>query len=226
MNSLTIYKVYHNQIVEDLYPFENDGIRIKYNTEKNPQGIYINEFCVWLDDTINPTTDFVGIEHYRRVFQDITPETKDSYLNKIPEDGCIIFERYYDIDQTCYLDCIGLSKYKNQLSQYFLQNNLLQENELLCNTKLHIWRGMFIMMLEQFQQFRQFIKDIVNFLLTENNLNTKEDFDREASTIIGAFGQPHRFMAYILENIVDIWLRIHLPNAMPTFIYDTQKETL
>jgi hypothetical protein len=36
MNSLTIYKVYHNQIVEDLYPFENDGIRIKYNTEKNP----------------------------------------------------------------------------------------------------------------------------------------------------------------------------------------------
>jgi hypothetical protein len=33
-------------------------------------------------------------------------------------------------------------------------------------------------------------------------------------------------MAYILENIVDIWIRIHLPNAMPTFIYDAQKETL
>ena len=78
--SVQIYRVYHSTDLYDEYPCVDDGIRIKYNTEFNPWGRYLNEFCVWFDESVSPASEFVGLEHYRRTFG-INTDNKNKCLN-------------------------------------------------------------------------------------------------------------------------------------------------
>ena len=52
----------------------------------------------------------------------------------------------------------------------------------------------------------------------KSEINFKEILKEEAKNILenDCFGQPHRFIAYILEYMVDVWIRSNLNNILFT----------
>jgi hypothetical protein len=209
--SVQIYRVYHSTDLYDEYPCVDDGIRIKYNTEFNPWGRYLNEFCVWFDESVNPTSEFVGIEHYRRTFG-INTDNKNKCLNLLVDNGSYVYQRFYNKTACPYLKDKGLEKYHNQICKFLKENNYLDELRIVETSGIDITRSMFIMRNEHFQLLRKFLIEIKNHILEVNNINTPEDALNESKNIIEKywFIQPHRFIAYILEYMTDVWIRANL----------------
>jgi hypothetical protein len=217
MEKLVIYRVFHDEKLLRRYPLPFDSIRKFYNTKYNPWGKYFNEFCVWFDESINIDSEFVGLEHYRRSFKKISKDNKNDYLNNLPNDGCYVYQRFYDKSNYPYLMRIGLEKFHNQICEFLKDNNYLKELEI-AKTGIDIGNSMFIMKNEYFQSLRKFLIEIKDHILKVNNIVSPEDALNESKNIPKdiCWGQPHRFMGYILEYMTDVWIRANLNNILFT----------
>lgn len=218
MRKLVIYRVFHDENLLRKYPLSCDNIRKFYNTKYNPWGKYFNEFCVWFDESINIDSEFIGLEHYRRSFKKINKDNKNDYLNKLPDKSCYVYQRFYNKSNCPYLIKYGMGKYHNQVCEFLKDNNYLKELEIVETEGIDITRSMFIMKNEYFQLLRKFLIEIKDHILKVNNIVSPEDALNESKNIpeTTCFGQPHRFIAYILEYMTDVWIRSNLNNILFT----------
>lgn len=211
--NLKLYRIYHNESLLEKYPLQDK--EIYYDTSKNSYNKYLNEFCCILDDNLELDCEYIGFEHYRRIFTRNINEDLELIVNNIDDISCITYECAYSKDYyDPYLNYIGYNLFYEQLKKYFDTFNNKRYKELL-DRRLLIRRSMFIMKTSKYIELRNFIKECLDYLYKANNINKPEDIDNLNIKNIW-FGKylfnKQRCFAYVGEFLINLWIIANLTN--------------
>lgn len=205
MNKINLYRVYHNESLLEKLPLQDN--EIMYNTANNEYGPYLNEICCLLDDKLDLNCEYIGLEHYRRIFYDFD----ETILDTITDNKCITYETVYrsDFDYP-YLKLIHYDLFHKQLVELF---NTFDNKDYIkfLNKDLTVRRSMFIMKTNKFIELQNFIKICLDYLFKENNINVPSDIDNlPINNYLNKYGNytfhKHRCFAFIGEFLVNIWI--------------------
>lgn len=217
LSKTVIFKVYHNTKLLDEYPFEKDGIRFFVNTQNNEYGPYLNEYCALEKvKSLPEEIKYVGLEHYRRTFEEITPKslsTLEEYLFK-PQ-SCLVENFYFSINDENYCEKICGKQLYKIVSKFFSNGKFQKEAKLLDKNRLLISKEMFIMKREDVLSMTEFIDEVITYIFKELGIRFPKDIEKVAKRLYPKkkdhyYGNRNRCFGYLIEVLIDIWIRANL----------------
>lgn len=209
---INIYRIYHDKSLLNKYPL--NSYEIFYDTSNNIYHKFYNEFCCILDDNLDLDCEYIGFEHYRRIFDIDMNRDYNKIVNYIGDNNCITYESFDIKIEYPYLKYIGYDLFYDQLKIYF-QTFENTKYSYFFEHDLYIRRSMFIMKTANYLKLKKFIKECYKYLCKLNNIvNVERDVDRLGIKDIElnrySYLHSYRCLAYVGEFLINLWIKVNM----------------